>query len=416
MPLLWFMVRRRRQLARLRVLTLWLKRRRRSKCSCSIGRSRCSSQREDAGSFHGGPGLKEIPEDAAVDTAQSLSLAWKICENHAPKFALDRGDPSGKRFNESSLGPEVPAELEQLEVAAELEQLEVAAELEQLEVAAEREQLENPAPKVATTAEQPRAVSALPDELFKRSESPDAPLQPARPILAPEPKPLPAPPVAAARPIPPPPPSLPAMPLEPARAGEKVSLFQAPGQRSCLLPTRPTRLPKAFTACQPPTFSVPRRMQLAREAAEGCDRSTLNMKCCYILDAMNIMKHRNQGEQNDGRLRWTQLHAAASHYRRNMHDVLIFLPCLPEKEVNEYRQEIKMLGDCIVTTPAHVSDDLFMIRYAEMMHEQRREARIVSNDLFRQYIMSSSWRDTYLTSIRVRYAFAAGTFMPQDDL
>ncbi|CAK8995509.1 unnamed protein product [Durusdinium trenchii] len=137
------------------------------------------AEEKDAGSFHGGPGLKEIPEDAAVDTAQSLSLAWKICENHAPKFALDRGDPSGKRFNESSLGPEVPAELEQLEVAAELEQLEVAAELEQLEVAAEREQLENPAPKVATTAEQPRAVSALPDELFKRSESPDAPLQPA---------------------------------------------------------------------------------------------------------------------------------------------------------------------------------------------------------------------------------------------
>ncbi len=136
----------------------------------------------------------------------------------------------------------------------------------------------------------------------------------------------------------------------------------------------------------------------------------------YILDALNILKHRNEPDDSakslDKSLRWPQLHSAVGYYHGQGARVLIFIPRMGEEQQKSELQKLQnMFGqDCVVLTPAKVSDDNFMFNYTIMMRQKGDQARIVTNDNFKQFPS----KEMGLDKITMKYAIAAGTFVPQD--
>lgn len=210
-------------------------------------------------------------------------------------------------------------------------------------------------------------------------------------VVAPRPKPFnifqkaapcaPPPLVTSPPPPPPPPPPVPAPP-----------------------PLRPPMVPQtgSFTteSCQP--HCSPK--------LGPCPQTTEKV---YILDALNILKHRNEPDEAAKSLLWPQLHSAVGYYHSEGARVLIFIPRLgEEQQIRELQNLQNVFGqDCVVSTPAKVDDDDFMFNYTMMMRQKGVQARIVTNDNFSQF---SSSKEMRLDKITMKYAIAAGTFVPQD--
>ena len=131
---------------------------------------------------------------------------------------------------------------------------------------------------------------------------------------------------------------------------------------------------------------------------------------------MNILKHRNAGDPKDGHLRWENLHSAAGFYKdRPVHGILFFFPQLKE----DHAKQIELLKyafgpECIVTTPSQASDDSFMLSYAKLMRLRGFDVRIVTNDLFRDFVSKGVLQQEDPPALTVKYAFAAGLFVPED--
>lgn len=132
----------------------------------------------------------------------------------------------------------------------------------------------------------------------------------------------------------------------------------------------------------------------------------------YILDSLNILRHRNETDMlSPVLLCWSQLFSAAEFYHAQGHQVLAFLPRLHEKCTSELVHLKQMIqGNCIVTTPFGDCDDKFMINYARNELKRGYLARIVTNDKFRDHQVDKAWSAEVLVS----YAFAAGRFVPVD--
>ena len=209
-----------------------------------------------------------------------------------------------------------------------------------------------------------------------------------------------APPPLVTSPPPPPAPPPPPPPRPP------FSAFPLSAERPP--PSRPPMVsqPGSFTteSCQP--HSSPK--------LGPCPQTTEKV---YILDALNILKHRNEPDDGakslDKSLRWQQLHSAVDYYQGEGARVLIFIPRLGEEQkIRELQKLQNEFGqDCVVSTPAKVDDDDFMFNYTMMMRQKGVQARIVTNDNFSQF---SSSKEMRLDKITMKYAIAAGTFVPQD--
>lgn len=130
----------------------------------------------------------------------------------------------------------------------------------------------------------------------------------------------------------------------------------------------------------------------------------------YVLDALNILRHRNVEEWTSQALNLGQLLSAGVYYRSKGHQVFAFLPRACQIGPCESFQLMAALGpDCLVTTPAGISDDKFMLSYALDSHERGLHVRIVTNDLFRDHCVNRVWAEM----ITVKFAFAAGCFIPE---
>lgn len=134
----------------------------------------------------------------------------------------------------------------------------------------------------------------------------------------------------------------------------------------------------------------------------------------YILDALNIMRHRNETDDtsclvaNPPEKMWNKLISAAEYYQDHM--VRIFIPRL-HTENAQLKLVLDIVGkDSIVTTPSGISDDKFMISHAMDLEKSGLLVRIVTNDLFRDHGLSPPW----VVKNTVKYAFAAGCFVPEN--
>merc|ERR1712048_1155882 len=109
-----------------------------------------------------------------------------------------------------------------------------------------------------------------------------------------------------------------------------------------------------------------------------------------------------------GILNWEQLKAAGTHYKRKGNKMLVFLPRvkgLKELHDVQLRKLASELGEkSLVFTPVGVSDDRFMITYAQ----DDDQTRIVTNDLFRDHGVDATW----VQNKCVKFAFAGGRFVP----
>jgi len=136
----------------------------------------------------------------------------------------------------------------------------------------------------------------------------------------------------------------------------------------------------------------------------------------YILDALNILKHRND-ERPPAHLDWTQLMAAGQYYKDRGKEVLAFLRRTGEwkpQDADVRRLTFELGDEFIVRCPPGACDDEFMITYAQDCEEQRQDGqvkvRIVTNDLFRDHVhVDASWVQQHT----IKYTFAAGRFVPQ---
>jgi len=146
----------------------------------------------------------------------------------------------------------------------------------------------------------------------------------------------------------------------------------------------------------------------------------------YVLDALNILKHRND-EQKPSDFNWTQLLAAGSYYKQRGKQVFAFIP--RTREWNPCDPNVKRLteeigSDFIVRCPPGISDDKFMITFARDLEDEfnknrmqnSRESikpvivRIVTNDLFRDHCeVDKMWVQEHT----MKFAFAGGRFVPQ---
>ena len=134
----------------------------------------------------------------------------------------------------------------------------------------------------------------------------------------------------------------------------------------------------------------------------------------YVLDALNIMHYRNDGQQSSGDLCWDYLQQTAQHYQKRGHTVRLFFPRLSnvhDKHVNDLKD---ILGSqCIVTTPSGADDDRFMLSYAKLMKEEGEHVLIVTNDLLRNFISSKTLSPLEAAALTVKFCFAAGRFVPE---
>lgn len=136
----------------------------------------------------------------------------------------------------------------------------------------------------------------------------------------------------------------------------------------------------------------------------------------YILDALNILKHRNN-ETDHPELDWSQLMTAGEYYKRKGKQVFAFLQ--RTREWRPWDTEIKLLShklgeDFIVRCPPGASDDEFMITYAREREAQGQDQQvkvyIVTNNLFRDH---GHVDEPWVRQHTVKYAFAGGWFVPQ---
>lgn len=130
----------------------------------------------------------------------------------------------------------------------------------------------------------------------------------------------------------------------------------------------------------------------------------------YVMDAMNILKHRND-EECSFILQWDQLVAAACHYQQRGKKFFIFIRRSVEQGHNASglaRIRAEFGPDSVVLCPAGADDDKFMISFAR---SRDGGARIVTNDLFRDH-----WEEVdrrWVQENTIKYAFAAGSFIPE---
>lgn len=130
----------------------------------------------------------------------------------------------------------------------------------------------------------------------------------------------------------------------------------------------------------------------------------------YVLDAMNILKHRND-EELSFILQWDQLVAAACHYQQRGKKIFIFIRRSVEQGSHTSslaRIRAEFGSDSVVLCPAGADDDKFMISFAR---SREGGARIVTNDLFRDH-----WEEVdkrWVQENTIKYAFAAGSFIPE---
>eukprot|EP00929_Paragymnodinium_shiwhaense_P080443 TRINITY_DN41953_c0_g1_i2.p1 TRINITY_DN41953_c0_g1~~TRINITY_DN41953_c0_g1_i2.p1 ORF type:complete len:448 (-),score=14.70 TRINITY_DN41953_c0_g1_i2:47-1390(-) len=134
-------------------------------------------------------------------------------------------------------------------------------------------------------------------------------------------------------------------------------------------------------------------------------------KTLFILDGLNILKHIQDGQPLTI-LRWEQLLSAVTYFTAKANDVLVFLPRLPDSHFHQL-QQLRQVGghQCIVTTPAGMDDDAFMIQHALDLQQQqpnRVTVHIVSNDLFRD---SKRVSQMWVRENTMKFAFAAGRFV-----
>ncbi|CAL1130753.1 unnamed protein product [Cladocopium goreaui] len=137
-----------------------------------------------------------------------------------------------------------------------------------------------------------------------------------------------------------------------------------------------------------------------------------NMKRLYILDALNLLTHRNQGEENDKSLRWSQLESAAQYYHHGA-QVLIFSEWLRGHSLELHRLEMRFGPGCVVSTPAEEgvdSVDTLMLKKAMMERQNGGKAFIVTNNRLEKF---KSCADVDLSNLVVKYAMALSTFIPQ---
>lgn len=140
----------------------------------------------------------------------------------------------------------------------------------------------------------------------------------------------------------------------------------------------------------------------------------------FVLDALNILKHRNDGS-NVTDLDWSQLWTAGRFYKQLGRKVYAFLRHTRQWYDPQIRQMNNELGqprdEFIIRCPAGACDDEFMILYAKQLEEEdtassaRKRAYIVTNDLFRDHYkeVDSSW----VLRHTLKYAFVGGKFVPQ---
>lgn len=139
----------------------------------------------------------------------------------------------------------------------------------------------------------------------------------------------------------------------------------------------------------------------------------------YALDGLNILRHRNHPQANQTPPPdWEQLRMAAKYYRDYKYKVVVFLRRdrvwhSSEVELHGLR---KLLGsEHVVACPAGASDDSFMLQYTEDLESSssgQSWVRIVSNDQFRDF--ANRWGQPWIDRHTVKYAFAAGSFVPED--
>ncbi|OLP97996.1 Structure-specific endonuclease subunit SLX1-like [Symbiodinium microadriaticum] len=136
----------------------------------------------------------------------------------------------------------------------------------------------------------------------------------------------------------------------------------------------------------------------------------------YVLDALNILNYRN--EAGDGPLEWDLLDLASNHFKRRGHDIYIFCPKLSRSQSNADAMSSlhrRFGSKSVVTTPSGKDDDSFMLSFAKLMCEKGIEARIVTNDRFRDFIQQGVVTESEADKLTVKYCFAAGYFVPEDE-
>jgi hypothetical protein len=138
----------------------------------------------------------------------------------------------------------------------------------------------------------------------------------------------------------------------------------------------------------------------------------------YVLDALNILKYRND-ESVPFNLNWSQLSRAADYYKKRGRRAYAFLRrtrnwCPQDWEVRQLARDFG--NDFLVRCPPGADDDDFMITFASDFEgegdaTQPARVRIVTNDLFRDHIgrVDNAWVEEHT----VKYTFAAGRFVPQ---
>lgn len=183
-----------------------------------------------------------------------------------------------------------------------------------------------------------------------------------------------------------------------------------------------------------PVVTEPSRLTRPRIAARQIKTSQLILAGdVYVLDALNILKHRND-ESASRSLDWSQLSAAGRYYKQRGRQVYAFLR--QTREWDPHGPNVKHLTeefgrDFVVRCPAGACDDDFMITYArdleaeskigtrmacvrtenEALDESCPRVRIVTNDLFRDH--SREVDRSWVSMHTVKYAFVAGRFVPE---
>ncbi|CAK0878455.1 unnamed protein product [Prorocentrum cordatum] len=169
--------------------------------------------------------------------------------------------------------------------------------------------------------------------------------------------------------------------------------------------------------------SVPRSTR-PRHTGKGCDE-------VYVLDALNILRHRNDMQPSRGSdLDWLQLRLAGGYFKERGKRVYAFLRRSQawDRTGPGYRGLVQTLGEeCVVPCPAGADDDSFMITFVRDLEGESNGkalgerpgcsavqspvlAWIVTNDLFRDHhqVVNRQWVQQHT----VKYAFAAGRFVP----
>lgn len=130
----------------------------------------------------------------------------------------------------------------------------------------------------------------------------------------------------------------------------------------------------------------------------------------YVLDALNIMRHRNVDE-GELELKWEQLFAAGEYYKTRG-DVFAFVPPMHKEDAKNFVTLRERVGSsCIVTTPLGQSDDAFMISFAMDMERSGRSVKVITNDRFKDHGglgVDPAWVHRHT----VKFAFAGPIFIP----